>query len=218
MEMSSRVKPFAFDRVFANQPVTGTNNVAEMQLEIEHLELEISRLRNELEQGLNVARAEAFQAGMDQARADRQSALLAATDALQASVESLAGRLVEVEENVAREGAGIALAAASYLAAREVRSLPAKAIGDAIGRALSQVRRGQPIAVRVHPDLTADIDQLIADRQSTDRRRLNLSVIGDESLIPGDAKLCWENGGLVLDANARSMAIAREMNAYFPTE
>ena len=45
----------------------------------------------------------------------------------------------------------------------------------------------------------------------SDRRRLNLVVLPDADLVPGDAHLRWEGGGLRLDAAERRRAVAEEL-------
>lgn len=214
--MTMHVRPFAFDRVFAVTPPGATKDADALRLEVEHLELELLRVKRDMEAQVALARAEAFQAAVEQVRAEREQALLAATDALQAELERLDTRFHELELQVARQGGEVALAAADHLAARALEQAPGAAIDAAIGRALRQVRRGQPITVRVHPDFLDDIEALVADRQTRDRRRLGLTVIADASLAPGDARLEWENGGLVLDAEARREAVARELDELFP--
>ena len=76
---------------------------------------------------------------------------------------------------------------------------------------LGQVARGTELQVRVHPDLLDDIEARIADRQSRDRRKLNLTVVPDETIALGDARIGWEEGGLALDASARRRAVAEEL-------
>jgi flagellar assembly protein FliH len=214
--MTMHVKPFAFDRVFAVTPPGATKDADALRLEVEHLELELLRVKRDMEAQVALARAEAFQAAVEQVRAEREQALLAATDALQAQLETLDARFHELELQVARHGGEVALAAADHLAARALELAPGAAIDAAIGRALRQVRRGQPITVRVHPDFLDDIEALVADRQTRDRRRLGLTVVADAALAPGDARLEWENGGLALDADARREAVARELDELFP--
>lgn len=210
-----QVRPFAFDRVFTVATPEAVN-VEALRLQVEQLQHDLASQKLEIEAQLMRARAEGFQAALDQVRGERQAALLAATDAIHAAIEALDARFHEAELKVARAGGEIALAAADYLAARALELEPAVAIDAAIGRALRQVRRGQPITIRVHPDLVADMETLVADRQAQDRRRLALTVIGDEGLPVGDARLAWDDGGLALDAGARRELVARELDELYP--
>lgn len=216
MVAASQVKPFPFERVFTEPSIKRALNEGAMMGRIEALEAESERIKATHEAALAVACAEAFQHGLDQARAERETALLAAVDALQASIEAMENGLGEIEQRLAREAGELALSAADLLAARALELDPGLAIDEAIGRALSQVRRGQPVRVRVHPDLVEDVEQLVAERQASERRRLSLAVFGDESLRPGDASLQWDQGGLRLDAEARRAAVRAELDGVLP--
>ena len=213
--MTMQVRPFAFDRVFS-AGADATRDAAQLATRVAELELQLSQLTQDGAAQLMRARAEGYQEAIEQVRGERELALLAATDALQAALEALDARWGEVESAVARQGAELALDAADYLAGRELARDPCLAIDAAIGRALRQVRRGQPIRVRVHPDLVPDIERVVADRQAQDRRRLDLVVLGDPSLPLGDAQLCWDDGALALDAAARRAAVAHELDSLYP--
>lgn len=216
MVTTTRVKPFPFERIFSEPSVEAARNDDALVARIETLEAERERMRMEHVEALAAASAEAFQQGLDQARAERETALLAAVDALQASIEAVEAGLAEIEGRLAREAGELALAAADLLAARTLELAPAAAIDEAIGRALSQVRRGQPIRVRVHPDLVAEIEEVVAERQAAERRRFSLTVLGDPTLSPGDAFLQWDQGGLHLDAEARRAALRAELDGLLP--
>ena len=212
MASAAQIKPFPFGRVFSEPCVQAPRPDPALLARIEALEADLERQRIEHEAALAVARAEALQQGLAQARGEREVAVLAAVDALQASIEAVEENFAEVEERLAREAGELALAAADLLAGKALELDPTGAIDDAIGRALSQVRRGQPIQIRVHPDLQPDIERIIADRQANDRRRLPLTVAADVTLAPGDARLVWDQGGLELDVEQRRKAIRAELD------
>ncbi|WP_256731644.1 hypothetical protein [Sphingomonas sp. dw_22] len=102
------------------------------------------------------------------------------------------------------------------VAGRALEAAPAAAIDAAIGRVLGQVARGTELQIRVHPDLVADIEAKIVQRQSQDRRKLNLFVTADADLVLGDAVIGWEEGGLTLSAAARREAITAELESLLP--
>jgi len=210
------VKPFPFARIFSEPLVASSAepavDVGALTTQIATLEAECERMRTEHEAALAAACDEAFHRGLEQARAERETALLSAVDALQASVESLEEGLSQIEVRLAAEAGELALAAADVLAARALNIDPAGVIDQAIGRALEQVRRGQPIRIRVHPDLVSEVERLIAERQASERRRLSLLVFADGTLPLGDASLQWDQGGLRLDADARRAAIRAELD------
>jgi flagellar assembly protein FliH len=213
------VQRFAFDRIFTAAQDDGAGEAAvsgDALLEITALRAELALLRQDQEATLALARAEGFEAGLEQARRERDVALLSAVDALQAGIEALDERFGDVSDRLSGEAAQVALAAGEMLAGRALDFAPAESIDAAIGRALAQVARGTELEVRVHPDLIEMVESKIADRQSRDRRRLNLTVIGDVTLALGDAMIGWEQGGLALDAAARRRSILTELETLLP--
>jgi len=211
MDGSFHIKPFAFDRVFA-MPKTATEPTAADNIELVMvLRAEIDLLKMQLETCAAVARADGFEGGLAQARDETGAAMLAATDALHASIEAVEQEFEAIERRTSTAAADVAMAAAEALAGRALDADPALAIDEAIGRVLTQVARGQELQIRVHPALIAATEALIAGRQSRDRRRLSLTVIADDTLAIGDALISWEQGGLTLDAAARRSAILSEL-------
>ena len=212
------VERFAFDRIFST-PASESATVpsGDMLLEISALRAELALLRSDVNAQIALARAEGFEAGLAQARAERDVALLSAVDALHAGIESLDERFEDVSRRVTGEAAEIALAAADMIAGRAIDAAPVETIDAAIGRALSQVARGTELEIRVHPDLIEAIEARIADRQSRDRRKLSLNVVGDVTITVGDAMIGWEQGGLALDATARRQAVLDELETLLPS-
>lgn len=204
--MTAQVLPFTFDREFAAPMPAATPG-----LEREHLLMELDHLRRELARSEDRARAEGEAQALERFRNERETALLAATDALQASLESIEQRFEELEAEVRRDGADLALAAADHLAGRALDREPAAAIDEAIGRVLAELRRGTPLEVRVCPDLVETIEAMMTSRQSRDRRTLHVTVIGDAALPLGDARLLWERGGAAFDRAARREALVQEL-------
>nr|WP_294169596.1 FliH/SctL family protein [uncultured Sphingomonas sp.] len=200
------MKPFPFDRVFATAAPVG-NGV----LEREHLLAELAHLRAELAGAEERGRAEGEARALERFRAERETALLSAIDALGAAFEELVEQFEAVEAEVTRDGAALAMAAAEHLAGRALAEAPQAVIDEAIGRTLGELRRGTPLEVRVSPELVVAVEAAVAERQSRDRRRLEVTVIGDATLPTGDARLLWERGGAALNAATRRETLAREI-------
>lgn len=212
MASASNIKPFAFDRIFSQvaDPAAKPNSLM-LQSEVEMLRAELERIELEREMAIAAARSQGFEAGLAEARAERETAVLAAIDALQAGVEQIAEEVDAAVAKVTAEAAELALAAADLIAGRALQVAPAQTIDAALGRLIEQVGRNPKLQIRVHPSLVAEMERLIADRQAGDRRRMFLHVTGDETLSPGDTLISWPEGGLRLDAAARREAVREEL-------
>lgn len=217
MDAAFHIRPFAFDRVFAAATAADQAlRYEDLAAQLAALQADAARARADHDAMLALARAEAFEAGLAQARCERETALLCAIDALQAGLETVDANLAETTARITADATHVALAAADLLAARALAAEPGAAIDEAIGRVLKQVARGQDLQVRVHPDFVEEIERLVAVRQGGERRRLNLHIAGDLALIEGDARIEWDQGGLTLDAAARAAAIRAELEPLLP--
>ncbi len=210
MDAAFHIRPFAFDRIFpAVETARDSDDPAALRAHIAVLEAEAALA----DVARDAARDAGFAAGLAAARADRQAAMLAAIDAMHATIEDVDSRLEAIAEATTREAVVLVEVAAELLAARTPATL---AIDDAIGRVLRQVARGQEIEVRVHPDLVDEVERLVAVRQAGDRRRLAIGVTGDATLPVGDSHIHWDRGGVLLDAAQRSEAVRAALALALP--
>ena len=212
------IRPYGFDRIFSS-PQTGTpvaeRKAAPASADAVSLHREMDLMREAHAAELARARADGFQAGLTQARTEREEALLSAMDALHAGFEASDEEQQLYRDTLIRDAAELALSAAETLAGHALERQPIQAIDDAIGRVLGQILRGQEIHIEVHPDLADEVEQRVAERQNRDRRKLRLTVSANESVPRGDARFHWERGGMSLDSDARREAIRAEMMSAF---
>ncbi len=213
MDQSFGAKPFRFATEFAATPPDLDDLPPESALAVAAIRAEMEAMRADHAVELAKVRSDAFAEALAELRDERDQALLAALDALHAEWEAFRDARDAMIEMLRGEASALARAIGEALAARALEAAPAEAIDQAIGRVLGQIARGQEVLVNVHPDLIADVEARIAHRQSLDRRRLNLVVLGDEALAMGDAHLRWDGGGLRLDARARAAAVMAELDA-----
>ena len=89
MHAHVHVERFGFDRIFAVPPGRGAPIGPDAALEVATLRAELALLRSEQESALALARAQGYEAGLAQARTEREVALLSAVDALQAGIEGI---------------------------------------------------------------------------------------------------------------------------------
>lgn len=207
------VQRFGFDRVFRfpSTPEEKPREDGVLLQRVAALEMELDRLKVEHPGDLAQARRDGFAAGVAQARLERETAILAATDALQASFEMMEDRLAVAETVMMQDMATLSFTAAEVMAGYAVDRSPARAVDEALGRLLTQVSRGTALSIRVHPDIVEEIEALVTARKAQERRRLDITVIPDPALVPGDGIIFWEEGGLSIDARARRDAVVAEL-------
>jgi flagellar assembly protein FliH len=218
MEAAILVKPFGFDRVFhmtGGEPPAMDSRA--LNDRIEALEARIAALRETHQEDLARAGVDGFEAGLAQARQERNAAVLAAADAIHAAIEQVDAQLAETTETFARDAADVALAAAEMLAGHAIDVAPPRAIGEALDRVLRQVAAGTRLTVRVHPTLLEPVERLVAERTGAERRQLSIVVTADAGTAEGDALIFWEEGGLAVDAAARRAAVLAELRPLIGT-
>ncbi len=214
MEAAIHVKPFGFDRIFhmSGADTAGFDGRA-LNDRIDGLLARIAAMEATRDEELARAGADAFEAGLAQARQERGAALLAATDAIHAALEQIDTRLAETAEAMTREAADVALAAADMLAGHAIDHAPVRTIGEALERVLRQVTRGTRLGIRVHPALLDGVERMIGVAQQ-DRRRISITAIADDTMPEGDALIFWDEGGLAIDAAARRKAVLAELRPF----
>lgn len=214
------VQRFGFDRVFRfpAAPDEKPRDDGALAQRIASLEAELDRLGAAHPRDLAQARSDGFAAGLAQARMEREAAILAATDALQASLEMMEDRLAVAETAMMRDMAALSFTAAEVIAGHSVDRSPARAVDEALGRLLTQVSRGTALGIRVHPDIAEAVEGLVTERKATERRRLDITVLSDPALAPGDGTIFWEEGGLSVDAQSRRAAVMAELGPLLAVE
>jgi flagellar assembly protein FliH len=207
MGQENPARPYAFDRIFALSALDAARNPEDQALQLLSLQSELSRLREDSATELARARADGFAAGLAQARSDTEAALVVAQNALAVELARLDAVFTQTEARMAHCAAEVALAAAEVLAARAIDANPAMPVDAAIARVLRQTGFRESLHVHVHPSLAPTLHDFIAARQSTERRALQITIHDDAGLVPGDAHILWDQGGLSLDAAARAIEV-----------
>lgn len=219
MNGSQTIQPFGFDRVFQLVETPGGTPETAPELppvdlsdQIEELEARIERLHADHRAELARARADGFEAGVAQARTERAEALLAATDALHAGLDHIDASFDAAVQAMVREGGAVALHAAEMLAGHAIETHPARALNEALARALEQVAQGTALVVRAHPDMREAIAAMVEARAAQAGHALPVTVVEDDAVPAGDARIEWRSGGLNVDAGARRAAVMAELS------
>lgn len=214
-----QIKPFAFDRTFqAAGPDVMTGLGEDILAEVATLHATINQMRSRHEDALREARRDGFEAGREQAREERSEALLAAIDALHAALDDLDIRVSDQVRAINQDAADVALVAAEILAGHAIDFAPGRAVGEALDRALEQVGRGTNLVIRVHPTLHDAMEEQLAVRIGKERRKLNLTLLPDAGILPGDGSISWNEGALVVDGAARRAALMAEISPLLATD
>lgn len=114
------------------------------------------------------------------------------------------------------EGLGVAFfqALAAKLAGRALASQPLAAIAEAAETAFRHVRGVPHLAVRVSADLVEQVDALLKPMARERGFEGRIIVIGDDQIVPGDARLEWADGGVVRDAAAIDAEVSALLAAH----
>ena len=213
MGASIEIRPFGFDRIFRQQEAVEDEVVQSPELldRIAALQAEIDRLKRSHVNQLVDARRESFEAALAEARGEREAAVLAAIDALHAALEDADQRLERAAQDMREDAGEAVLAAAEAIAGHALQAQPTRAIDEALGRVLDQIGRGAQLRIRVNSAQVADVEQLVEVRASKERRKLVISVIPDDDMPQGDARIFWDDGGLAVERAARHAAVLEEM-------
>lgn len=206
------IKPFGFSRSFEiAHPQVAVELGEDLLSEITTLRATIVQMRARHGEALLEARREGFEVGRTHASGEQSGALLAATDALHAALDNMEQRVSDHIRNIHRDAVDLALAAGEMLAGHAIDFAPGRAVDEALDRALEQVDRGTGLVIRVHPRLADVMEERLATRISRERRKLNLTLMPDETILPGDGQISWKEGALGVEAAARREALMAEL-------
>lgn len=178
--MSQAYKPFAFDRVFAEDgTVLRDGESVKRMLTLEEAE---TRAR--------AAADEARQSEDAQASREAAEALKQLTGRMQAVLSRMDAESAAIREDAAR----LAAAAAARIAGKALEQYGEETIADCVREALADLRAEPRITVRVAPHLAdpvADRLQDVADKMGFEGA---VVVRADEEVVGGDCVLEWRAG------------------------
>lgn len=102
---------------------------------------------------------------------------------------------------------------ARKLAGSALNDRPLAAVADAAVAAFRHLRGVPHLAVRVSAPLVEEAESLLRRLGREQGFEGRIIVLGDEDLLPGDARLDWGDGGVVRDRLAFEAAIDRALAA-----
>lgn len=167
------------------------------------------------EADLQAARTEAFLAGEMKGRHEAEAQLSAMVAQIARSAERLlsqdAARLVEIETQAAR----LALTAARRLAGAALDEKPIATLEGAIRECLGHARLAPHLVLRVHEGAVEAAEVLIRRLAQETGFSGRLVVLGEPDMAPGDGRIEWADGGLVVDARRLSDLVEQAVASVF---
>lgn len=216
---------FTFETLVTSLPGKEGSRIGTAGLNDHQLRLLVADLEEQQEQMLvdlrvlvEQARVEGERAGLEQARQELPASALAATDAIQSSIEQLRETIDHRFQAVVRDSASLALASAEFLAGQALRTTPLGPVTDAIGELLDEMHDLQSIEVEVHPDLVEPLRSNFLRAEEASRKTCEINIHGNAKISLGDALLSWGAGGLRIDAETRRATIAETLGIILPDE
>ena len=216
---------FTFETLVTSLPGSGGNRIGTAGLNDHQLRLLVAELEGQQEQMLvdlrvlvEQARNEGERAGLEQARLELPASALAATDAIQSSIEQLRETIDRRFEAVVRDSASLALASAEFLAGQALRTAPLGPVTSAIGELLGEMHDLQTIEVEVHPTLVEPLRSNFSRTEGAGRKTCEIIIHGNADVCLGDALLSWGAGGLKIDGATRRATIAETLAVTLPDD
>lgn len=225
MPDTSQPQRFTFGTLVTSVSQHDGGRICTVGLNDHQLRLLVADLQGQLQQSLVVlrdlveqARVEGEKAGLEQARRELPASVLAATDAIQSSIEQL-GEIVERRfEAVVRDSASLALATGEFLAGQALRAAPLGPVTNAIGGLLGEMHQLQTIDVEVHPTLVEPLQSNFPPAEEASRKTCEINIYGNADISLGDALLSWGAGGLKIDGPTRRATIAETLAVILPDD
>ena len=216
---------FTFETLVTSLPGKEGGRIGTAGLNDHQLRLLVADLEEQQEQMLvdlrvlvEQARVEGERAGLEQARRELPASTLAATDAIQSSIEQLRETIDHRFEAVVRDSASLALATAEFLAGQALRTTPLGPVTTAIGELLGEIHDLQSIDVDVHPELVEPLRSNFVSVEGASRKTCQINIHGNADISLGDALLSWGAGGLRIDGATRRSTIAETLAIILPDD
>lgn len=196
--MTIQPQKFLFETEFGVQP--RRDDAREAQIEAERL----AALAQEREQGRMEGYVQGEQVALNGIEQQRLQAVRLLSDTLEAHMAELAG----IEARLRAEALSLSLAIATKLADTLIAQHPLEQLKDLIDECFANLRQVPHLVIRVHDsllDMSRETVEAVARERGFEGR---LVFLAEPSILPGDCRIEWANGGLVLDRMETQARIA----------
>ena len=164
---------------------------------------------------LAAARTEGFKAGQEQGRREAETQLNGLLDRLLRTSEKLLAeedrRALAIEEQAAR----VAIVTAQGLARAAVAERPLAQIERAVRECLVHARSAPHLVVRVNEGAVEAVEQMLAGPAREVGFAGRLVVLGQPDIAPGDGRVEWADGGMVIDSTRIEQLVEQAVRSVF---
>lgn len=173
--------------------------------------VEAERRREDAE---SMAHRKGFEAGQNQARTEQNERIARALSAIAEQATLLNGQLRDIEARLESEAVHVAFSVASKLAPELIAREPFAEIEVLASDCFRQIIATPQISIRVGDDIFEDAKQKLEDIARSRGFEGRLVVSADPSLVGGNCRIEWAEGGVVRDREATLKTIDEAVQRY----
>ncbi len=150
------------------------------------------------EQGMQ----DGFAQGQQAARAEANAALIHMAGLISSQAEKLLAAQGARDHLIEAAAAALAVTLAKRIAGAALADRPSALIEQAARECLVHARTAPHLAVRVNEAAVEDAEKLFGRLTRESGYAGKVIILGEPEIAPGDARLEWADGGVVIDAAA----------------
>ena len=202
----SAIRKFTFDQSFGNES-RAANAIAEAA----------ARIEAEREAIQAVARAEGFEAGLAQARGERDAAIRTALTAIAGDLGHGIAQVDALRAQLAGQAVELALALAEAIAGKALAQTGLAGIEAVVADVLAEQIEAPRLTIRVGAALLDDVRERVQAEASAMHFEGRLIFQPEPGFGPGDCAIEWANGGVRHVAAERRAAIEAQVRDFLST-
>jgi flagellar assembly protein FliH len=173
--------------------------------------VEAERRRKDAE---SVAYRNGFAAGQAQAQGEATERIAAAMAVIADGLARIERALAGIEARLETEAVDVAVAVGSKLAAELIAREPTAELGALASECFRQLVATPHVAVRIGPDIYDEAKHKLEEIAALSGFHGRLNVLADASLVAGDCRIEWAEGGVDRDRTAALAAIDEMVARY----
>ncbi|MCV9936968.1 FliH/SctL family protein [Boseaceae bacterium BT-24-1] len=170
------------------------------------------------EAALEIARAEGFHSGLDQARREAEQQLGSLLSQLVRHGERLLAQQDERLADIEAQAAQLAIATARSLAGAALADKPLVQLLAAARECLAHARHAPHLAIRVHESLVETVEGKLSGLARETGFAGRIVVLGEPDIAIGDGRLEWADGGIAIERAELDEAVDKAVRAVFGPE